>query len=829
MKIILSVPLAGIFLLFLLSQSVSAAPPAYVKGEVLIQLNDQMSAAQPSSIAHKLSVQKIRAVADSFYLSQLKKNESVDQAIARLSANPLVKSIQPNFIYRASSFTPDDPLYPRQWNFQIINASEAWELDQAAPLYGGDPGIIVAMLDTGIAYETYGPFVQAPDLADTHLTPGYDFVNNDEHPNDDNGHGTHMAGTIAESTNNALNTAGLAFETTLMPVKVLDSTGQGTSETIIQGIRYAMDHGAKIINMSFGSTETGDDAYAQILAEATEQKIVLVAAAGNAGSGTLQFPASHESVISVGAIRYDETKADYSNYGTGLSLVAPGGDISEDQNNDGSPDGIVQQSFTGMAGGVMDYSLFSNIWVEGTSSATAHVSAAASLLLAHGASVENVRTLLGSTAKDLGETGYDTIYGYGLLDIWAALDLLLGDVTPPTTSVSLDRTPDRSPNYFLRAPNIALSASDDRSTITATYYHWDNGEYIPYHEPIQPPEGTNTLQYYSVDAAGNAESPKNASYIVDTRRLVTGAGQGGGPQVRVFSAAGLNSANFFAYQTTFKGGINVALGDVDGDSQTEIVTAPWPSGGPQIRVFSLEGKFEKDFFAYASNFRGGVNLAVGDLDGDKVAEIITVPMGSGGPNVRIFGYRNGSYVPTTENFMAYDKNFRGGVSIATADLEGDGISEIITAPLSAGGPQVRIFGYRAGVFKPVVLGLMAYADSFRGGVTLTGGDVDGDGQDEIITGVAGAGGPQVRIFGRQSNQKVALEHPGFMAFAPDFRGGLSLATIDFQADGKKEIAVAVRSTGNPLVRIFNREGSQIIDDYLAYAESFKGGVNLCAK
>ncbi len=819
----------SLFLFLMLASKASAIEPNYAADEVLIKLNPSVAFQASNELEDQLGVSGIKYLttqSDTLVKVSLQ-DESVITALTRLKNNLLVESIQPNYLYKISSFTPDDPLYSYQWNFDQINVESAWDQDTDTPKYGGDDSIVVAVMDTGVAYEDYKDFNQAPDLASTNFVSGYDFVNNDSHPNDDNGHGTHMTGTIAQSTNNGVAMAGMAFNSSIMPIKVLGANGVGTTDAIIEGIEFAIENGVDVINMSFGSTDAADEAYSEALDEASDNGIVLVAAAGNSSASKLQAPASYDAVIGVGATQYDETKPSYSNYGEGLSVVAPGGNINVDQNNDEIIDGIVQQTYNGMAGGEMDYSVFNDIWAQGTSSATAHVSGAAALLLAAGVPSDNIQSVLETTAKDLGKSGYDTTYGYGLIDLEAAFELVIGDVASPTTTLAHDPEPDDSDNYYLESPTITLSASDAMSDVYAIYYRWGDDEYAEYTEPLTAPEGTNTLTYYAIDVAGNPEDINTAEYTVDTRRFVVGANAGGGPHVRVFSTRGIEIASFFVYAETFRGGVNVAIGDVDGDGEDEVVTAPGPGGGPQIRVFSLSGDFEKDFFAYDTGFRGGVNIAVGDVDGGK-AEIVTAPMSNGGPNIRIFGYRSGSFEPTTENFMAYDENFRGGVSVAVADLEGNGMGEIITAPLSNGGPHIRIFGFRNRVFVPVILGLMAYDEDFMGGMTLAGGDVDGDGKDEIITGIASAGGPQIRIFGRKSDQTVILEHVGFMAFAPDFRGGINLATSDLQYNGKKEIVVSVRSSGSPLVRYFNREGTNLYEEYLVYAESFKSGVNLAA-
>jgi serine protease len=314
-------------------------------------------------------------------------------------------------------YVPNDSYYSFQWNLNNsltggIDIEEAWD---SGP---GDPNVIVAVLDTGIAYEDNGVYRQAPDLADTRFVPGYDFINDDEHPNDDQGHGTHVAGTIAQSTDNGMGVAGIAYGCSLMPVKVMDRDGAGDYFTIVKGIRFAVEHGARVINLSLGApyqSITLRDA----VAFAYERGVTVVCAAGNEyESGNLpNYPAAYdEYCIAVGAVRYDNQHAYYSNTGSYLDVVAPGGDMRVDQNGDGYPDGIVQQTFT------TDPAHFAYYFFQGTSMAAPHVSGLAALLISHGVTgPDNVRDAIQRTAIDLGPVGWDPAYGWGRIDAGAAL------------------------------------------------------------------------------------------------------------------------------------------------------------------------------------------------------------------------------------------------------------------------------------------------------------------------------------------------------------------------------------------------------------------------
>lgn len=327
---------------------------------------------------------------------------------------------EPNFLAHAFA-VPNDPFYKFQWHLDNavtggIDAEEAWDINQG-------PGVTVAVVDTGIAYENHQEgkrgikYLLAPDLAGTLFVPGYDFVNNDSHANDDNGHGTHVAGTIAQTTNNTLGVAGLAPHSALMPVKALDKNGTGTYANIARGIRFAADNGAVIINLSLGGAAdsiTLKDA----VAYAAAKGVTVVAASGNHGENFIMFPAAYdEYVVAVGATRFDESRPAYSNYGAGLDVVAPGGDLNADQNNDGRPDGVLQQTFQ------KNPTRFGYYFFQGTSMATAHVSAVAALVASHKAttSPSYISRAIRATAEDLGAPGVDPEYGHGLVNALRAL------------------------------------------------------------------------------------------------------------------------------------------------------------------------------------------------------------------------------------------------------------------------------------------------------------------------------------------------------------------------------------------------------------------------
>jgi serine protease len=296
--------------------------------------------------------------------------------------------------------------------------------------------VTVAVVDTGIAYSNRGRFLRSPDFSQYRFVKGYDFVGDDPYPNDDNGHGTHVAGTIAEGTGNNVALTGLAFGAKLMPVKVLDRDGEGDSARIAQGIRFAADHGAKIINLSFEFpseiTRSQIPNILDAIRHAKSKGVLVVGASGNAAATAVAFPARSSDVLSVGATTQHACQADYSNEGTDLDIVAPGGGV--DNALDGDPNchpppqaaglDIFQMTFT-HTNGIRRFGLPSGF--IGTSMAAPHVAATAALVVASGIlgsdpSPDAIERRLEQTARDLGPPGKDPHYGAGLINAAAATD-----------------------------------------------------------------------------------------------------------------------------------------------------------------------------------------------------------------------------------------------------------------------------------------------------------------------------------------------------------------------------------------------------------------------
>ncbi|TAN58643.1 hypothetical protein EPN15_00440 [Patescibacteria group bacterium] len=286
--------------------------------------------------------------------------------------------------------------------------------------------------------------------------------------------------------------------------------------------------------------------------------------------------------------------------------------------------------------------------------------------------------------------------------------------------------------------------------------------------------------------------------------------------VKIIDDGGQKIRQFKSLDTDELDGASIATGDLGGDGVEEIVVGANPGGEPSIQLFRQDGSLIRSFSAYGKNFRGGVNVAVGDVNGDGIDEIVTAPSTGGTPQIRIFdGFGK---VIFTLGFLAYSENFRGGVNVAAGDVNGDGIDEIITAPVKSGGPQVRIFnryGEETGFF-------WAYENDFKGGVSIYSAEVDGVSGDEIITGRQSDGNSEIKIFtrGRDLIKK-------FHAYSKNFKGGVNVSAADLDGNGISEIVTAPASGGGPQVRIFSSSGNLVYSNFI-YNKNFRGEVNLSA-
>ena len=526
--------------LFLISQALPASaqqPPFktkpnpwqgvdYMPGEVIIKYREDVPDNARQGLAARLGLHQMRRNARlGINRYRLPAGRRMKDFIEECRKDPNIEYVEPNYKVHLH-YTPNDEWFPYQWNFDSsgtggIHMRNAWNVNR-----GGNPGVVVAIVDTGIAYEDYTDVInsfrseeyyQAPELSQTSFAPGYDFVDNDDHPNDDYGHGTHVAGTIAQNTNNFAGAAGIAFKTTLMPVKVINANGYGSSFDVADGIIWAADNGADIINLSLGS-RFSSTAIRNACQYAHERGVTLVCSAGNDSRDEVGYPARYgEYCIAVGATRYDETRAFYSNWGAELDIMAPGGDLNVDQNGDGILDGVLQQSFL-----PEDRSTFNYYLYQGTSMSAPHVSGVAALLIAAGVATtpDEIRAALQNTAKDLGAPGWDPDTGWGLLDAEAALKYSGGSPPPVNNPPQADPG---GPYTGISGQSVGFDGRDssdpDGDPLT---YLWDFGDGI---------SGAGATPQHSYSAAGTytvsltVNDGQASSAAATTTAAITGANQ----------------------------------------------------------------------------------------------------------------------------------------------------------------------------------------------------------------------------------------------------------------------------------------------------------------
>ena len=394
--------------------------------DIVIDFVDDISQTELERLSTKfnLSLELIsnQSLDERFYRSHVEE-ASRDAIIGALQNEPLVETVEPDAHFVLSpvdSFKldspsdidwktfPNDPKFENQWHLDQINMKEAWKLSD-----GG--GVTVAVLDTGVAFEDYNEFHKVEDLEGVTFVKPYDFVDNDVHANDDHGHGTHVAGTIAQATHNGKGVAGVARNVKIMPLKVLSGSGSGSVAGIADAIRYAADEGADVINMSLGGPFPSR-VLKKAVQYAYDKGVVVVCAAGNDGRGRLGYPAGYPGAIAVAATQFDRSTTFYSNWGKGLDIAAPGGNVRVDQNGDGVPDGVIQNTIEIGNPTKSDYFGF-----MGTSMASPHAAGVAALVVSEGVTdPDAVENILKETSFKPSQYSQEK-YGSGIIDAKAAI------------------------------------------------------------------------------------------------------------------------------------------------------------------------------------------------------------------------------------------------------------------------------------------------------------------------------------------------------------------------------------------------------------------------
>lgn len=618
---------------------------------------------------------------------------------------------------------PNDPGFKdAQWYLDKIRATDAWHLST------GSHEVVVAVIDTGIDYTH-------PDLAgNIWLNPddpldgrdndgntfvddrfGWDFLDNDNDPapnptaDDPIGatqHGTIIAGLIGATGDNTTATAGLAWKVRIMPLRALNNFGEGKSTEVAKAIDYAIAKGAQVINLSFVGNEE-DPLLISAVARAYEAGLVVVAAAGNDSSspegGDLdrvprfpvctKGPVGERWLLGVSAVDREDRKTSQSNYGKNcIAVVAPGSGL-----------------FSTLAL-VPRVKGFDRSWggkFSGTSVAAALVSGTAALLKAYRPSLTNAQIMdaIVSTAVnvDAQNSAYTGALGAGRIDVFAALG-----------SVRAAGEEEAAHAMMLLLPGAKGSQMlflDHEGNVTET------------REVAIPFSRIPSLAVGDIERDGNPE-------------IFIGAPPGMEPRVWVMRRDGTRVSSFLVGDRRDRRGVGVAAGDFDFDGKDEIAAAVGVRGGAEVRMFDPDGVRVRTLKAPVTGLAQGAEIAYADLDGDGIQEFV-------------LGARKGSVVAVVDrrgileaSWVAYAQGTRLGVRVAVADLNDDGVREIVVAPGEGGGPHVRIFTDKGHLINQ----FFAYEKQFRGGVSLALEDIDGDGVREIITASGPGRTPELHLF-----------------------------------------------------------------------------------
>ncbi len=863
----------------LLVSNLVLAADEYVPDEIIVKLNENVATTAESAgkIAQGFGASVDRVDTSSeFMVLKLPTTATVDQALAYYNnkkLRPEVEYAEPNYIYHASWAPTTDPNYQYQWHFQTISLPQAWDYDTTLPLHGGDSSVVVAVVDTGVAYENWDIYSKATDFTGSYpaFTSGYDFVNNDAHPNDDQGHGTHVASTIAESTDNGVGGAGVAFNSTIMPIKVLNSAGSGQSDWIASGITYAKDHGAQILNMSLGSTS-----YSQVIADAvtgaSNAGVVMFAAAGNGGGdgvgdAELDYPARLSQVISVGSTRYhNNLRSSFSNYGTGLDLVAPGGQTDEGYFNGFygwglsnyatlsacvtavwlnygvadpnlcSGDGIVQQSFASFfePDYYTGYTTFANWPINGTSQATPHVAGTAALLKAYGVPNNNIRSIIDNSATDLGSSGYDTEYGHGLLNAANAF-------TFPTIKSLSASSADNSENtnITVTGTNFTAGATMAIGTTSMTNVSVTNSTTITATVPKHISAGTYDLSVTSNGKTTSASSVftvlNSAPDDISNLRMIVKNGsvyfKWKNPTTWDFEKVKILRKNK-SFPTSYADGKKVfhkkktsfTNKNLNSNKKyyykiyTYDTAGNYSSGVPVVIVPKTNSVVSENSNNYS---------AIGDVNADGLDEIIVGAKKGHDPKIFITD-KNGKKLFKKNGFYPFGSGKSNcGVNVAAGDLNMDGTDEIIASQGSPCKSRVKVFN-KSGKAKFKKKGFKPFKKAV--GVTVASGDLDGDNYDEIIVGQEKDSAKIYTYKLSGSDFVKTFKTKGWKAYSNN--SGVRLNSGDLDFDGKDEI-VAIPNSGKKEIRVFNKNGKkkfkslgfQPYANYSNYMRVFVGDAN----
>lgn len=655
-------------------------------------------------------------------------------------------------VFAAPPF-PDDPLFKEQWYLNRIQAVGAWEKST------GSPDVVVAILDTGID-------IDHPDIAGRiwknskeHSnnkdddkngfiddTEGWDFIDDDNNPRPNVespkltrtgvNHGTILAGVLGAITGNGFGIAGINWRVRIMPIRVLDSEGIGNTVTVEKGIKYAVENGADVINLSFVGKNFNQSFYNTVF-DAWTRGVVVVSASGNTsqgngeGDGAPLYPACFSGsageniILGVAATDRDDKLASFSNFSKDcVDILSPGVGIFSTQ--------VI------VPGNTIFHDAYGGGW-SGTSVAAAITSGVAALIKSYNRDLtaKEIIQIIVDNSENIDHLGSKPL-GRGRLNAFLALQ------------AAADYVRGQGRSLVKTGALVVGPATKTAPPAGVARIFKSTGEWlldIKAHGESQ--SGLNV-------AAGNINND-------DFPEIITVPGEGGTPLVKLWQSNGRLAQEFFAYEAEFKGGVEVAFANLDGSGSDQIVTVPMSNRESEVRIWKYDGTLFNKFLAFPENYKGGANISVRDFDRDGQDEIVVAPRGNIDPVIKIFR-PDGILISA---FSIAPPRTKTGTAFTVGDLNGDGWAEILTTSIR-GSPSIRVWNYLGRELRPSFYLTPKY---FRG-ASLGSGDTDGDGKDEIIIGSPVKAKPEVYIYDMTLRLKKK-----FSVYTPKIQSGVNVAVV----------------------------------------------------
>ncbi|PKL72673.1 hypothetical protein CVV26_00180 [Candidatus Kuenenbacteria bacterium HGW-Kuenenbacteria-1] len=661
------------------------------------------------------------------------------------------------FAFPIMALVPNDTYYSKQWYLPIIKADKAWEI---ANNYSSE--IIVAVLDAGVD-------INHPDLKNNIWTNpneikgngidddkngyiddinGWDFIEDSNDPNpkflskftkEAINHGTIITGIIAAEGNNNQGIIGISPKAKIMCLRVLNEQGNGNDSYIAKAVDYAVKNKARVLNLSFVGSKKSEQ-LSKAIERAWKAGLIIVTAAGNGDKKSetqiqginldeiplypICYNEQENKIIGVGAVDNKDQKTNFSNFGKNyVDISAPGIDFYGTQVYNSNE---------------ANYKEYYGGFYSGTSIAAPQVTATAALIWSQFPNLTNkeVQDFILDGVDNISEQNpdYKDKLGKGRLNVYQALKLA------------------QSSEEILKGKKIFITSDKDNKVYFKKFNIDTNLNYqqIIYSQHF---DGGINMAIGDIDKDGKDE-------------IVTGPNIGE-PLIKIFDTNGNLKFQFLAYDLDYNKGISVAIGDIDGDGKDEIITGP-KSGEPLIKIFDTNGNLKFQFLAFNSKFKGGVNIATGDINGDKRDELIVSIASQESSYVRVYKLQENDLYLEFQT-MIFNSKFKGGVNIATGDINGDKRDELIVSIASEESSYVRVYKIQENDLY-FEFQFMAYSFDFKGGVNIATGDIDEDGKDEIITSQREAGQSIVKIFDKNANLKTE-----FKSFDSEFQGGINVA------------------------------------------------------